>query len=32
MVAMNKSKDPATWLKVATTLKKPQTPTHLHDG
>ena len=28
MVAMKRLKDPPTWLKVATTLEKPPTPTH----
>ena len=27
-MAINKLKDPPTWLKVATTLEKPPTPTH----
>ena len=31
--AINKLKDPPTWLKVATTLEKPPTPTHwLHQA
>ena len=28
VVAINRLKDPPTWLKVATTLEKPPTPTH----
>ena len=33
VVAINKLKDPPTWLKVATTLEKPPTPTHwLHQA
>ena len=28
VVAKNTLKDPPTWLKVATTLEKPPTPTH----
>ena len=28
MVAINKLKDPPTWLKVGTTLEKPPTSTH----
>ena len=26
---INRLKDPPTWLKVATTLEKPPTPTHM---
>ena len=29
VVAKNRLKDPPTWLKVATTLEKPPTPTHI---
>ena len=29
VVAENRLKDPPTWLKVATTLEKPATPTNL---
>ena len=28
VVAIKRLKDPPTWLKVATTLEKPSTPTH----
>ena len=30
VVAIHKSKEPPTWLNVATTLEKPPTPTHVH--
>ena len=30
VVAKNRLKDPPTWLKVATTLERPPTPTHFH--
>ena len=29
--SIKRLKDPPTWLKVATTLEKPPTPTHVND-
>ena len=31
VVAMNRLKNPPTWLKMVTTLEKPPTPTHSNE-